>query len=148
MSNSTEGEGKQDVSSIKSFDSSKAPAQKPMTEAQRMQQEKIKRKQAEVELADYMKRLRKSNDVKQMQTDEMRLGVEYYEWKVKFRELRPKMDELDVIEAAERKEQEAEHKKTQEDFMKLQEKLAQKRKDEKEKPDIVIPKTGTPRSKE
>ena len=138
MSNSNEGEGNKELN----LSSATPPAQKPMTEAERMRQQKIQQKQALAELADYKKRLRASNELKQMQTDELRLGVEYYKYKVEFRELKPKMDELDAIEEAEAAEEKARQKKEYDAYIEKQKELEKKK---EEKPDIIVPKTGKPR---
>ncbi len=139
MSSSNEGEG------------GKLIAPKPMTEAEQIRKQKIGRKQAEVELADYKKRLRSSNELKQMQVDELRLGIDYYNYKVEFKKLKPKMDELDAIEEAEAKKEQEKQKKEYDAYMATQIKLEEERKTkekEEKKPLIIKTGGGLPRSKE
>ena len=108
MSGKTEGEGPKIINL--NPDGSKAEASAPvMTEAEMIRQRKFAQKQASLELADYKKRIRASNEIKQLQVDEIRLGIEYYKYKVEFRELQPKMEELDALEAAEAKEAKEQH---------------------------------------
>lgn len=141
MSQSNEEEGGKLIAG--NFDNSKAPSSKPLTEAQRIQKQKVKQKQAMVELADYKKRLRSSNELKAMQVEELKLGIDYYNYKVEFKKLKPKMDELDAIEEAEAKEEQARQKKEYDDYIEKQTKL------EKEKKPLIIQSGGgTPRSKE
>jgi hypothetical protein len=121
--------------------SGKPPA-RPMSEAEQMRQQKIQRKQAEVELADYKKRLRSSNELKEMQTHELQLGVAYFNAKIEFRALKPKMDELDALEEAENKEAKKKQREEYEAYMKEQEE-----KKEKKKSEIILPKVGKPRDK-
>ena len=111
------------------------PEPKPLTEAEKARKEKITRKNAEVELLDYIKRIRKSNEIKQLQVDELRLGVDYYNAKVAFREIQPKIEELEAKEQAEQQQRREEYN----EFLKKQE--------EEKKPKIVIPKTGKARDK-
>jgi hypothetical protein len=129
-------EGEENVQSI--IDPTVAAGQPPMTKAQQERQEKINRKQAADDLADYVKRLRKSNEMKTLQVEELNLGIEYYKAKMEFRKLKPKMDELDAIEEAEAKEQQKAQKEAYEAHLKEQ---------EENKPKIVIPKTGKARDK-
>lgn len=149
MSRSNEGEGGKLIAG--NFDSSAAPAEKPLTEAQRMQKQKVKQKQTMTELADYKKRLRSSNELKQMQVDELKLGIDYYKYKVEFKKLKPKMDELDAIEEAEAKKEQERQKKEYDAYMATQIKLEEERKakeEEEKKPLIIKTGGGVPRSKE
>lgn len=143
MSNSNEGEGPKVIDL--NLDSSKPPAPKPLTEAEQLRREKIQRKQAEAELADYKKRMRSSNEMKQLQVEELELAVKYYHAKVAFRELQPKMDELDAKEEAERLELQKKQKEEYEAYIKKQKELEEAKEKEESKPDIIIPKTGKPR---
>jgi len=111
----------------------------PLTEAQQLRQEKINRKQAADDLADYMKRLRKSNEMKTLQVEELKIGIEYYNAKMEFRKLKPKMDELDAVEEAEAKEQQKVQREAYEAQLKEQEK--------EKKPSIIQSGGGMPRSK-
>ena len=111
----------------------------PMTDAQMARQQKIKMKQASDELSDYIKRLRKSNEMKTLQVEELRLGIEYFQYKTEFRELKPKMDALDAREEAEAKEQQKLQKEAYEAHLKEQEK--------EKKPLIIQTGGGAPRDK-
>ena len=144
MSKEKEEEGKLIAGN---FDSSIPPVGKPMTEAEQMRQQKIQRKRAEVELADYKKRLRSSNELKEMQTHELELGIAYFNAKVEFRALKPKMDELDALEDAENKEAKKKQREEYEVYMKEQEEKKAKKEKEK-KPLIIQSGGGIPRSKE
>ena len=111
----------------------------PLTEAQQVRQDKINRKQAADDLADYVKRLRKSNEMKTLQVEELRLGIEYFQFKTQFRELKPKMDELDALEEAENQEREKARREAYEAHIKEQEDA---------KPKIIKSGGGVPRSKQ
>lgn len=123
------------------FDSSKPAAERPMTEAEMIKNQKIMQKQAATELADYKKRLRTSNEVKELQVAELELGIRYYKAKVEFRELRPKMEELDALEAAEAAELKKKRDEDYKEFLKNQE--AEKEK----KPTIITTGGGKARPK-
>ena len=97
-------------------------------ERQRMEQQI--RQEAERELNDYKKRLTKSNELKEMQVKELELNIAYYHKKKEWLDLIPKMDDLEAKEAKMLAE-EAEKQKKAEEAAK--------------KPDIVVPKMGTPR---
>lgn len=146
MSNTKEEGGKLLAQGVKddgtskplNLSSSQPPAPVPLTQAQQERQEKINRKQAADDLADYMKRLRKSNEMKTLQVEELRLGIAYYNAKMEFRNLKPKMDELDAREEAEEKERQKVQREAYEAHLK---------EEEEKKPEIVIPKVGKPRDK-
>ena len=120
-----------------------APSPAPMTQAEQLRQQKARQKQAAVDLADYKKRIRASNEVKELQVQELELGIRFYKAKVEFRELAPKMEELDALEQAEAKEEQEKRKKQYEDYLEAQKKKEEEK--EEEKPKIVVPKVGKPR---
>jgi len=112
-----------------------ASAQK--TEAEQMREHKIRMKQASDELADYMKRIRKSNEMKRLQVEELELAVDYYNAKVAYNEVKPHIDELEALEQARAEEERKKQKEAYEAMLKEKEK--------DKKPEIIVPKVGTPR---
>ena len=139
MSGTIEGEGPKVIDLNADGSKAEAPV---ITEAEAHRQQKIMQKQATIELADYKKRLRASNEIKQLQVDEMRLGVEYYKYRKEFRDLQPAMEELDALMEAEAKEEKARQKKEYDDYVAEQKKFQEEK---EKKPSIIQPKTGKAR---
>ena len=66
-----------------------------MTEEQKL---KIMQKQAARELADYKKRISDAVSIKTLQNQELKLNIEYYELRMKWLDIQPKIDELEKRE--------------------------------------------------
>ena len=107
-----------------------------LTDAQMAQQVKVQRKRAADELTDYKKRVRSSNELKELQVRELELNIAYYKNKKEWMDLAPAMEELEAEEQAIRDKAQ----KEREEAMK-----ALKKKDAK--PKIVSVGGGKPRSK-
>lgn len=111
-----------------------------MTPAQQEAAMKRYKKEEAVRLSAYKKGLRENVELKRLQVEELELNIRYYDAKVKWRDMIPKVEELEAIEQAEamkvRKEREA--------LIAAQREEAEKAAGEKA-PEIVIPKVGKPR---
>lgn len=121
----------------------KTPVITKAQEAERIRQEKMMRKQAEMELNDYKKRLRAGNELKRLQVEELELNILYYHNKKEWLDLGPA---LEVLEKRERKiiaDEREKEKKEREEFAKKMKEAKQK--EEEEKPKIVVPKMGKAR---
>jgi len=96
-------------------------------------------KAAITELADYKKRVRSSNELKQLQVTELLLNIQYYKNKKEWMDLAPEMQKLEereqklVAEEKERMQREADE--------------AQKASEELKTPNIVSVGGGKPRAK-
>lgn len=112
-------------------------------EAERQKMEKEMRKRAAMELADYKKRLRESNEVKSLQVEELKLNIDFYTYKKQWMEVQPEMEALEARERA----MIAEEKEKQHKELEAKQKEAEKKRieAEKKKPEIIVPKTGKPR---
>lgn len=111
-----------------------------MTPAQQEAAMKQYKKQEAVRLSAYKKGLRENVELKRLQVEELELNIRYYDAKVKWRGMIPKVEELEALEQAEamkvRKERDA--------LIAAQREEAEKAAAEKV-PEIVIPKVGKPR---
>jgi hypothetical protein len=128
-----EGEGP------KVIDLKEAPV---MTDAEIARQRKLQQKQAASELADYKKRIRASNELKQLQVDELRLNLEYYKYRKELKDLAPEMEEFEALMEAEQKEFQERQRKEYEEYISQQKK---KEEEKEKKPEIIQPKIGKPR---
>ena len=110
-------------------------------EQERIRNENIMRKRAADELANYKKRIRSSNELKELQVHELELNIAYYKNKKEWMDLTPKMEELEVQEKAIQQKAMEDRKKEYE----AQQKALEDEKNEKSK--IVVPKVGKAREK-
>jgi hypothetical protein len=99
----------------------------------------IIRKRAIQELADYKKRLRESNELKELQVKEFELNIAYFKNKKEWMDLGPELEALEAREQAIIAEQ---RKKKQ---MQLMEAEKNQREAKADTPKIILPKVGKPR---
>ena len=111
-------------------------------ENERRRHDDAMRKNAIKELADYKKRLRSSNELKELQVQELKLNIAYYENKKLWMDLGPKMEELEAKEKAMQAEQMERRKKEYEDSQ------AALKVTGDDKPTIILPKVGKARKSE
>jgi len=111
-----------------------------MTPAQQEAAMKRYKKEEAVRLSAYKKGLKENVELKRLQVEELELNIRYYDAKVKWRDMIPKVEELDAQEQAEAQKA---HKE-REALIATQREEAEKAAAEKV-PEIVIPKVGKPR---
>jgi len=90
-----------DVKSIKKdVEYSSATDGMPTGELSSIQIKAMRKHQAS-QLADYKKRLREAVEMKKMQFEELDYNIKYYKAKLEYKELAPKIAELEALEQAE-----------------------------------------------
>ena len=108
----------------------KMPTGEP-TEAQKKQM----RKQQAAEFSEYKKRLRENVEMKRLQNEELVLNIQMYKNRKEFRDLQPKIQELEALE-------QADLLKAQEEYRKAMEEKVKGGTVEEDKPKIVTAKMG------
>ena len=114
-----------------------ADGSRTMTPQEQQKAEREYKQRQQREFEEYKKNLKKGNELKKLQVEELELNIRYYDAKRKWLDLQPDVAKLDAEEQALIQKEQAAYEKA----MKLKETAAKGA----EKPDIVIPEVGKPR---